>query len=148
MKEEGYAWPCTRQRLAEPAARCYPNSSSLVNVARSFPDLVNGESSSSEWSNWHGNGSHHLTTCRENGTSWSQIDNSTAAHWSTDGTNGLQTVNTESFEVEQVPYSSNAMETLRMVFNNNENAFLPCMELVNIVTLIKSVTGAYIEVLY
>ena len=129
MNEEGYAWPCTRQRLAEPAVRYYPNSSSLENAARTFPELVNGESSSSEWSNWH-NGSHHLqlTTCtaRENWASWSQIDLSrgTAARWSTDGADGLQTVNTESFEVEEVPYSSNAMETLRMVFDNNENVSL------------------------
>lgn len=34
------------------------------------------------------------------------------------GVNGLQTAATESFEVEEVPYSSNAKEILRMVYRH------------------------------
>ena len=47
----------------------------------------------------------------------SQIGSNTAPPngWWTCGANGLQTADTESFEVEEVPYSSNRKETLRMV---------------------------------
>ena len=53
----------------------------------------------------------------ENGTSSSQIGSNTAPPngWWTGGANGLQMAGTESFEVEEVPYSSNPKETLRMV---------------------------------
>ena len=52
-------------------------------------------------------------------SSASQIGSNTASPkfngWWTGGANGLQTADTESFEVEEVPYSSNPKETLRMV---------------------------------
>ena len=50
-------------------------------------------------------------------SSASQISSNTASPngWWTGGANGLQTADTESFEVEDVPYSSNPKETLIMV---------------------------------
>jgi hypothetical protein len=56
---------------------------------------------------------------RENVMSLSQIGSNTVLQngWLTGGANGLQMEDTESFEVEDVPYSLSAKETLRMVLN-------------------------------
>ena len=124
QEEEGRAWPRNHQRLDRDSSNHLTNGSS-ENVERRFSaELVNGANSSLGWSM---NGSSEVTV-RHNWftTPSSQIGNDSSLvrpyHWSpvhvAGGVNDLQTAaSTESFEVEEVPYSLNAMETLRMVFN-------------------------------
>ena len=101
-EEEGYAWPRRRQRLAEPVDTDF-SASIFGNVETAPPS--NGSTISS------GEGS------RKNVASSSQVGSNTASPngWWTGGATGLQMAGTELFEVEEVPYSSNLKETLRMV---------------------------------
>ena len=87
--------------------------------------MVNSESSSLEWSDLLSSSSSRASNestssdssdedSSENDTLSSQIDSNEAllnCWW----TNGLRTAHTESFDVEEVPYSSNVQETLRKV---------------------------------
>ena len=129
QEEEGHILPRRRQRLDNlqpPVDRDSSTSSNLSeSVERSSPELVNSESSSLEWSDLLSSSSSRASNestssdssdedSSENDTSSSQIDsNGTLLNrwW----TNGLQTAHTESFDVEEVPYSSNVQETLRKV---------------------------------
>ena len=85
QEEGGHGWPRSRQPV---------HGYSLSE--RRFPESVNGASSSLGWSNGSEVAGHNWWTAPS-------------------GVNGLQTAATESFEVEEVPYSSNTKETLRMV---------------------------------
>ena len=97
LKEDGYTWRRRRQRVEPVAGDRDSSSSSSESVERSSLELVNSESSSLEWSDWF------------NGSSPRARNESTSSDSSDE--------DSESFDVEEVPYSSNVQETLKKVRN-------------------------------
>ena len=110
IDEEGHVSPRRRQRLdnLRPAVDRNPGGSSSDSVERSSPELVNSSSS---------NESSSSDSFDEDSSENNQIDSDKALLnlRLTGGTNGLQTACMESFDVEEVPYSSTAQKTLRKV---------------------------------
>ena len=87
------------------------------NSSLEWSDLFNSSSSGSGLTESASSHSSDDEESSDNETSSSQIDSDEATLnlWLTGGANGLQTADTETFEIEEVPYSSTIQKTMKMV---------------------------------